>query len=71
MDSSRLEAVQSGVEEKSIGLNNVRKRLELFFGVKQIMSIESAVQCGTAITVELPVTNESEETYEHFDDSGR
>ena len=43
MDSSRLEAVQSGVEETSIGISNVRKRLELFFGIKQMMRIESAV----------------------------
>lgn len=71
MDASRLEAVQSGVEEKSIGINNVRKRLELFFGIRPIMSIESAVQCGTAITVELPIMNESEENDEQFDDSGR
>lgn len=71
MDASRLEAVQSGVEEKSIGLGNVQKRLELFFGIKPIMSIESAVQCGTAVTVELPVANEGEESYEQFDDSGR
>lgn len=70
MDSSRLEAVQSGVEEKSIGLGNVRKRLELFFGIKPIMSIESAVQCGTAVTVGLPAGNE-EESYGQFDDSGR
>ena len=71
MDSSRLEAVQSGVEEKSIGLGNVKKRLELFFGIKPIMSIESAVQCGTAVTVELPAAGEGEESYEQFDDSGR
>lgn len=71
MDSSRLEAVQSGVEEKSIGLGNVRKRLELFFGIIPIMSIESAVQCGTAITVELPITNEGEESYELLDDCRR
>ncbi|MBT9779748.1 HAMP domain-containing protein [Clostridium sp. MCC353] len=71
MDSSRLEAVQSGVEEKSIGINNVRKRLELFFGIKPVLSIESAVQCGTAVTVELPVSNGMEEIYEQSDDSGR
>ena len=69
MDSARLEAVQSGVEEQSIGINNVRKRLELFFGVKQILTIESAMQCGTAITIALPVSNESEDAYEPFDDS--
>lgn len=71
MDSSRLEAVQAGVEEKSIGINNVRKRLELFFGIKQMMRIESAVLCGTAITIQLPFTGESEENYEQFDDSRR
>lgn len=49
----------------------MRKRLELFFGIRPIMSIESAVQCGTAITVELPIMNESEENDEQFDDSGR
>ncbi|MFT4106661.1 MAG: histidine kinase [Lacrimispora sp.] len=68
MDSSRLEAVQYGVEEKSIGINNVRKRLELFFGIKGMMRIESAVQCGTAIAIQLPVTGESEGDYEQLDD---
>ncbi|MBS6645537.1 MAG: sensor histidine kinase [Clostridiaceae bacterium] len=71
MDSSRLEAVQSGVEGKSIGINNVRMRLELFFGIKPVLSIESAVQCGTAVTVLLPVPNGMEEVYEQSDDSGR
>lgn len=71
MDSQRLEEVQAGTKENSIGIANVKKRLDMFFGGRQILIIESAPQCGTAVTIVLPITCESEENYEPVDDSGR
>lgn len=44
----------------SIGLSNVKKRLELFFGKTDVFHISSAVNCGTTVKLVLPIIREQQ-----------
>ncbi|ETI70156.1 cache domain-containing sensor histidine kinase [Neobacillus vireti] len=46
-----------------IGMENVIRRIELFFGSKYGVLIESKIDCGTTVTIRLPVIRERGE---HF-----
>ncbi|MBU5442813.1 sensor histidine kinase [Paenibacillus sp. MSJ-34] len=48
-------------EKTGIGLENVRKRLLLYFGRNYRLSIDSAPQQGTTVQIEIPVLNSAEE----------
>jgi len=67
MDPIRAEQIMSGeyvtnrLEKTGIGLDNVRKRLLLYFGPDYKLQIDSAVQQGTTITIEIPVITTPEE----------
>lgn len=69
MESDVLEAVMSGEMKQatnnskgsSIGLNNVKRRLEMFCGIEGVLTIESSKDCGTAVSINLPYEEESEE----------
>jgi sensor histidine kinase YesM len=45
----------SGEAGEGIGLNNVRERLSVAYGILQSMTIESVPGRGTEIRIELPV----------------
>ncbi|TCZ74627.1 sensor histidine kinase [Paenibacillus albiflavus] len=67
MDPIRAEQIMNGeyvtnrLEKTGIGLDNVRKRLLLYFGPEYKLQIDSAVQQGTTITIEIPVITSPEE----------
>ncbi|WP_070041906.1 sensor histidine kinase [Robinsoniella peoriensis] len=69
MDSDILEAITSGqlketgtrANGNNIGFNNVKRRLDVFYGTEGILTIESSKGCGTAISINLPFDEESEE----------
>ena len=69
MDSDILEAITSGqlketgtrANGNNIGLNNVKRRLDVFYGTEGILTIESSKGCGTAISINLPFEEENEE----------
>jgi sensor histidine kinase YesM len=52
MDAARLAEVHGG--ESGVGLSNVRERLRLHYGDLASVSIVSALDCGTVVTIELP-----------------
>lgn len=65
MEGEEIQKLLSGKENtrkenqrKSIGVWNVYKRLEMFYGKKGIVRIESAPGCGTAVTLLIPYTKE-------------
>jgi two-component system sensor histidine kinase YesM len=37
-----------------IGLNNVKERLRIFFGMEELLTIQSVVNQGTTVTLNLP-----------------
>ncbi len=56
IDYDKLEEVMSaGEENRHIGLRNVRDRLLFFFGDQATLTIESQPECGTVITLRLPL----------------
>ncbi len=60
MESEKIEYILSSEGEdkqecSSIGLMNVKKRLEMFFGIKGLLNIESSLGCGTVVTLNLPI----------------
>jgi len=42
-----------------IGIANVKKRLEIFFGEKNLFFVESSLGCGTVVTIKLPFIRNS------------
>lgn len=56
IDYDTLEEVMSaGEENPHIGLRNVRDRLLFFFGEQATLTIESQPECGTVITLRIPL----------------
>lgn len=69
MDSETLEACRRGLQgteksQKSIGLPNVARRLQLHFGGKCTFSVESAPDQGTEISLLIPLWEKGEQTVE-------
>jgi len=59
MSSDTVEKILS--ENKSgIGIQNVQKRLKMFYGEEGRIQIESSENCGTAITILIPITGEEQ-----------
>lgn len=59
--NKRLESIKRGTDElrqgsDSIGLINIHSRIRLYFGEKYGLSIESAIDIGTSIFINLPFT---------------
>ena len=49
-----------GKKSAGIGLRNVRDRLQLIYSDRASLSIESGSQCGTAVTISLPLSYQEE-----------
>lgn len=66
-----LRGEYSSIHHKNtgIGLENVRKRLLLYFGDRSDFAIESAPGEGTVIQIEIPVVTEVKEEDDHVPDS--
>ncbi|MFC7441158.1 sensor histidine kinase [Laceyella putida] len=60
-DADRVASASQGGHSTGIGFKNVRKRLELFYGQEDLVTIESAPNRGTTITLRLPVRHGKEE----------
>lgn len=54
----KLSAIKTDSEDNSIGLENVCRRLELYYGDKAAIRVESAPEAGTSVTMILPVREE-------------
>ncbi|QUH31814.1 sensor histidine kinase [Vallitalea guaymasensis] len=65
IDSEKIDSILSfekdDEDSSGIGVINVKKRLEMFFGMKKVFNIESSSGCGTVVTINLPLTANSEE----------
>lgn len=66
MDSDNLESIMScqtaeSNTHSSIGFSNVKRRLEMFYGIEGVLTIESSKDCGTSVSINLPFEEESEE----------
>ncbi|RPF47256.1 histidine kinase/DNA gyrase B/HSP90-like ATPase [Hydrogenoanaerobacterium saccharovorans] len=69
MESDLVESILTGRRagnfKKSngtnIGMNNVFRRLEMFYGPDSTVQIESSIDCGTVIILTLPIAAEEEE----------
>jgi two-component system sensor histidine kinase YesM len=57
MDAEKLRGARNGA---GIGLGNVRKRLELYYNRSGLLSIKSAPQEGTVVTLHIPIENTGE-----------
>jgi len=47
-------------QEGGFGLENVNKRIELYYGKQYGLSVESEYQAGTRVTVTIPLQNDSD-----------
>ena len=74
MDGETLQQLLTGKESivkenqrKSIGVWNVCKRLEMFYGKKGMVQIESDPDCGTAVSIAIPYGKEADvdEAFDH------
>lgn len=54
----KLSAIKTDAEDNSIGLENVCRRLELYYGDEATIKVESAPEAGTSVTMILPVGEE-------------
>ena len=56
--SEQEEYLESGEEvtKSKIGIHNVRQRLEMFYGRNDLLNIESSENCGTIVTIKIPIT---------------
>jgi len=45
-----------GTNQKGIGLANVNKRLKLYFGMDYGLVIANGPDCGTKVSVRIPIT---------------
>ncbi|WP_312641203.1 histidine kinase [Hydrogenoanaerobacterium sp.] len=69
MESDLVESILVGRRETcfkkgngiNIGMSNVFRRLEMFYGPESTVQIESSTDCGTVIILTLPITTEKEE----------
>lgn len=50
--------LESNTGDNGIGIINVKKRLNMFYCKKRIMTIDSNTGCGTVVTIRLPISNE-------------
>jgi sensor histidine kinase YesM len=65
IDSETIECVllEDSVENSKssgIGILNVKKRLEMFFGEKGLLGIDSSPGCGTIVSIRLPLDRDLE-----------
>lgn len=51
----------NGAARSGIGIANVKRRLEMFFGGKGFLIMESSPGCGTVVTLNLPVNEGAEQ----------
>ncbi|MEC0232980.1 sensor histidine kinase [Paenibacillus kribbensis] len=58
----RLEGGAESGSSTGLGMQNVLKRLQLFYGKEEMVEISSNTGRGTAITIRIPVKKESERT---------
>ncbi|AET59387.1 signal transduction histidine kinase [Paenibacillus terrae HPL-003] len=58
----RLEGQAESDSSTGLGMQNVFKRLQLFYGKEGMVEISSNTEQGTAITIRIPVKKESERT---------
>jgi two-component system sensor histidine kinase YesM len=56
-DSDELDLSELNLEEKGFGLENVNKRIKLYYGQEYGLSIESQYQVGTQVTLVIPLKN--------------
>jgi len=73
ISSDNIEKIFAEVEEaesgkSSIGVRNVRKRVEMFHGEEGAFNIESNENCGTVVTIRIPIVEE--EGYVQINDCG-
>lgn len=78
MDSDLVEALlqnrtselEDRQKSRSIGVGNVKRRLEMFYGKQRLLQIESSPGCGTVMLLWLPILQEGEEEHVSAVDCG-
>ncbi len=63
MDEEYLALLRDYLEDKntafhSIGLKNIRKRIQLYYGKEYDLYIDSRLHQGTTVTIKIPVVKE-------------
>jgi two-component system sensor histidine kinase YesM len=58
-DSAGLDLDKLNVEERGFGLENVNKRIKLYYGQEYGLSIQSQYQVGTQVTLAIPLETNS------------
>ncbi|MNZ79552.1 Sensor histidine kinase YpdA [compost metagenome] len=66
----RLEAEPGGSQSTGLGTRNVFKRLQLFYGTEDLVSINSSPGNGTTITLLIPCAKEDDKVYVPTADRG-
>lgn len=56
----KLEEHEKGSKGSGIGIRNVMMRLEMFYGEEGIVDIQSTKNCGTVMTVMIPIAKEED-----------